>query len=726
MRRVLCCFVCAVFTLMLAADVSAHWVTKNGYEDYAQHMVGVPPMPMRVDGMPDFDQKQDGWTNQFGQWNWCGPVAVGNCLWWFDSKFEMIKCISLPPGSQVRPPALSDHYSLVSALMAAIDDHDPANVIPFITLLGNQSPGGIGALGITPQQMKQMIENYLQLPQVNLHGHYVVRIIWQPTFDHIYREVNLSQDVIILLGFWQMDDAGMWYRIGGHYLTVAGVDSQNAVQTLSLSDPMRDVAELGGGGVVWNGWLIPHMYPPPHAAMVHNDAGNVSHDYYVVAGSGSPGGIISASDYGYDFDPDFWENFTGQNTPDHLQQFSGVYNPNHGVHTEIEAIVVVCPNFDYGDLGMDYPTIDVESCGPAHPLSEKAWLGECVDAEIQPSILNLDMCDDGVHFVNLPWTPGSNVQVDFTVTIGQRYQGEPLYLNAWKDGNIDGDFDDGPLGTPEDDYLPCDEWVIQDVPVAAGLASYTFCDPGVDSIGSYDLVMRFRLTSQPVGRFGYGGYWGGGASNGLGTYDIDWVLGEVEDYVLEDMQLAVNLQSFSALAGNGYVDLSWVTASETDVDYFSIVRTVGESLWTEIVRIPSQGNSSTEHHYTYRDRPLANEQTYTYHLCVCDLSGNIKYLALASATPSETILPTEYALLQNYPNPFNSQTQITYALPLESDVVLTVYNVMGQAIRSLVNAHQQPGTYTVSFDASEFASGIYLYSIKTNQFTETRKMVLIR
>lgn len=704
----------------------ADWVTKDGFIDYAQHAAGVPPQEQRTDGMPDFDQRQDGWFNGQNQWNWCGPVAAGNCLWWFDSKFEMIKCISLPPGSQVRPPAVSDHYSLISAPPGGLDDHSPQNVIPFITALGNSLPGGVPFAGITPNQMKTMIENYFASAGVNVRGHFKVTVAAAPTFELIYHQVEQSQDLIVLLGFWQLDDAGNWGRFGGHYLTVAGVDTQNNQRTISLSDPIADVAEAGGAGIVWNGWLIQHVFPG-HVANVHNDAGNVSHDHYPIQGSGSPGGSLSAGNYGEDFEYEVWQNFQGLNVPENLQQYQSQYNPNRPVHTELEAIVYVCPSFDYGDLQQDYPTIDITSCGPAHPLTNKAWLGEGIDCELQPRIFDQDnLYDDGVQFIGLPWTPGNQVQVNVSVAIGQFYAGEPLYLNAWKDGNIDGDFDDGPLGVPEDDFLACDEWVIQDVPVAAGLSSHIFCDPGVLDIGTYDLIMRFRLTSQPVGRFGYGGYWGGGNSNGLGTYDIDWVLGEVEDYSLVDQQLAVDLESFDAIAGDECVDLAWITASETDVDYYSLTRSAYGSLWSEIARIESQGNGSSRLRYSFRDMPLSNGTEYTYRLSAVYLEGSMEVLAETQATPEALLTPTYFELSQNYPNPFNAVTEIQFALSAAGRVSLQVFNAAGQVAATLTDEYMQAGRHTVVWDASRFASGIYLYRLTAPGYSETRKMVLIK
>ncbi|MCX6601472.1 MAG: GEVED domain-containing protein [bacterium] len=518
---------------LCALPAQAQWVVKNGWIDYCNHKLpGDTITQYTYDGMPDFCQKQDAWRDSTAnppKWNWCGVVATANCLWWYDSKFEMIKCKLVPPGPQVRPPTVKDNYPLVYSIAgAAWDDHRPANVIPWITALGGAF-GPIPPGGMTGNQLKIMIQNWLAMPAVNLWGHYVVTIKSRPTLDEIWAQVDSSQNQMALLGFWQMHAGGEWVRFGGHWLTVAGADKTPGAQQISFSDNCVDNAEPPPGmpGAIWDGWIMNHVHGL-HAAGVHNDAGNVSHDYYSVGASGSPGGIISPNGYG-DYWPDStWENFEGLNPNDTLTGVTGDYVPGLPVHTELEEILMVCPNFDYGDLGEDYPTIDVESCGPAHPLTDKAWLGPLVTAEVKPRILNLDNSDDGVTFLHLPWNVAQSCTVNVTVTMGAHYGGEALYLTAWIDGNSDGDFDDGPA-TFEDDSLNCSEWVIQDFVVAAGANQFVFCKPGVGT-GIRPTIMRFRLNSLAAGRFGYGGYWGGGVSNGWGTYDIDWVLGEVEDY----------------------------------------------------------------------------------------------------------------------------------------------------------------------------------------------------
>ena len=90
-------------------------------------------------------------------------------------------------------------------------------------------------------------------------------------------------------------------------------------------------------------------------------------------------------------------------------------------------------------------------------------------------------------------------------------------------------------------------------------------------------------------------------------------------------------------------------------------------------------------------------------------------------------LPSSFALYQNYPNPFNPATSIQYELNSRQLVNLTVYNVLGKEVAALVNREQNPGTYSVTFDASGLSSGVYFYVLKAgSEFVQTRKMVLLK
>jgi len=97
-----------------------------------------------------------------------------------------------------------------------------------------------------------------------------------------------------------------------------------------------------------------------------------------------------------------------------------------------------------------------------------------------------------------------------------------------------------------------------------------------------------------------------------------------------------------------------------------------------------------------------------------------------SVENQSSTFPTKYKLNQNYPNPFNPSTTIKFAVPYESNVNLSIYNVLGELISTLVNEQKKPGYYEYEFNASTLASGVYLYRIKAGSFVETKKMALMK
>lgn len=88
--------------------------------------------------------------------------------------------------------------------------------------------------------------------------------------------------------------------------------------------------------------------------------------------------------------------------------------------------------------------------------------------------------------------------------------------------------------------------------------------------------------------------------------------------------------------------------------------------------------------------------------------------------------PASYSLSQNFPNPFNPVTVIRYALPMAGDVEVSVYNTLGQKVRSLVEGYKEAGNYQVSFDAADLPSGMYLYELRSGGFSSVKKMILMK
>ena len=119
----------------------------------------------------------------------------------------------------------------------------------------------------------------------------------------------------------------------------------------------------------------------------------------------------------------------------------------------------------------------------------------------------------------------------------------------------------------------------------------------------------------------------------------------------------------------------------------------------------------------------AGSPVYTY--TVTDATGAQVEMLLQTR-------PAAFALTSNYPNPFNPATTIQYALPQAADVQLTVYNVVGQVVRTLVAEHQSAGRYLVTWDATDdsghrLSSGLYFYSLQAgDEFHAVKKMLLFK
>ena len=108
------------------------------------------------------------------------------------------------------------------------------------------------------------------------------------------------------------------------------------------------------------------------------------------------------------------------------------------------------------------------------------------------------------------------------------------------------------------------------------------------------------------------------------------------------------------------------------------------------------------------------------------LTSSVVAPGAVAGVGSQSDLPTKYALEQNYPNPFNPTTVIQYDLPQGSNVLLVVYNSLGERVATLVDGPQSAGVHEVSFNGNALASGMYLYRLRAGSYQETRKMILVR
>lgn len=189
------------------------------------------------------------------------------------------------------------------------------------------------------------------------------------------------------------------------------------------------------------------------------------------------------------------------------------------------------------------------------------------------------------------------------------------------------------------------------------------------------------------------------------------------------VSLPVELTTFTANLNSHSVVLNWKTATEINNKGFEIERSINSVLWENVGFINGAGNSTSANNYSFTDASLSNAGVYSYRLKQIDYNGSYK---LSNTVEVNYTTPANFSLLQNYPNPFNPSTIISYSLPKATNVKLLVYNAIGQNVKVLENGYKEAGIYNVSFNASELPSGLYFYKIEAGQFSQVRKMMLLK
>lgn len=224
------------------------------------------------------------------------------------------------------------------------------------------------------------------------------------------------------------------------------------------------------------------------------------------------------------------------------------------------------------------------------------------------------------------------------------------------------------------------------------------------------LMYAPRLVNLPFSADDLGVLWVGESGTDRGLF---W---DVESWVIP-----VELVSFTSSVIGNDVQLSWMTASETNNMGFEVEKLSGSS-WDKIGFVNGNGTTTETKAYSFVDKNV-NAGTYSYRLKQIDFDGTFEYSNVIEVDVSS---PQQFELSQNYPNPFNPATTISYTIPQSSFVTLKVYDIIGNEVATLVNENKEAGRYNVNFDAANLSSGIYLYSITAGNFTEVRKMTLIK
>ena len=191
----------------------------------------------------------------------------------------------------------------------------------------------------------------------------------------------------------------------------------------------------------------------------------------------------------------------------------------------------------------------------------------------------------------------------------------------------------------------------------------------------------------------------------------------------DESVLPIELASFTSDVNGRNVTLNWQTSRESNNSGFDVERSNGDVQWSKVCFVPGNGNSIERKDYSFTDKNLEHGK-YKYRLKQIDFNGSFKYFHLSSQININN--PKEFFLSQNYPNPFNPVSRIDFALPVDSRVVLKIYDITGREIRTILNELRSAGYYTIDFDLSHLASGIYFYKLTAGRFSGIKRMVLIK
>jgi hypothetical protein len=185
----------------------------------------------------------------------------------------------------------------------------------------------------------------------------------------------------------------------------------------------------------------------------------------------------------------------------------------------------------------------------------------------------------------------------------------------------------------------------------------------------------------------------------------------------------VELAGFTASVSGNDVTLNWQTATELNNMGFEIERRAVNAQWVELGYMEGNGTTTEASAYTFVDKNVF-AGTYNYRIKQIDFDGSFEYYNLEDAV--EVGVPDQYGLSQNYPNPFNPTTKITYSVPVDGFVSISIFNILGEKVTTLINANVKAGNYELTFDATNIASGMYLYRMEAGDFISVKKMMILK
>lgn len=189
----------------------------------------------------------------------------------------------------------------------------------------------------------------------------------------------------------------------------------------------------------------------------------------------------------------------------------------------------------------------------------------------------------------------------------------------------------------------------------------------------------------------------------------------------------VELSSFSAQLVNTDVILNWTTASELNNQGFEIEHSKDNKNFTKIGFVPGFGTTSESKSYSFKIPNIESGLQY-YRLKQIDFDGTFTHY---NSVEIDGPVVREFALYQNHPNPFNPSTTISFSLPMESDVTIKLFNLLGQEVKQITSSSFQAGNHNIEFNAASLSSGTYIYTLEAKgvngtNFKSTKKMLFLK
>jgi len=426
-------------------------------------------------------------------------------------------------------------------------------------------------------------------------------------------------------------------------------------------------------------------------------------------------------------------DFRAASAQDANKYHGGSYD-GHALGTSVEESFLP---LDYGDLPSAYSLTLKADNGACH-VSSTLYLGASVDVETDgqesPDAAGDDDNgddEDGV-IVNGNWQEGvCGGAIDVSITGGSGY------LSGWIDWNNDNDFNDA------------GEYILDRTAVSTGAQTVTFILPSgvITATQTYHRFARFRLTPDNAVPLALTGKVSNGEVedyylqfNGLG-YDVNKYHGGSYDgsalgTSASDLSLPVELFSFSAVPKGVGIALQWVTESEVANLGFILERSEDDhESWEAIASyrthdaLKGQGNTSNRTEYTFTDMFVEAGHGYYYRLSDVSIQGEITTYPPIFIQLED--LPQETLLEKIYPNPFNPQTCITYRLAEDTQVKITVFDMLGRSVKALHNGRQHAGSYHIYWNGTnengmKAASGTYIIRMQTDNTIQIQKVMFMK